>query len=346
MIQRFSLSLTSVTALCLLFLVPAVHAEDAAQLAARLHAADAGSALDALGLKPWHLKMSVQLFDEKGKAKDQGTIEEWWSAPGTDRREYKTGAYSATEIRKDGQLYRTKDAEAPSYYLDFLREQAVHPMPTSSEIDQSTPELRKQTLGKANLECVMLSQPIKRVAFLPLGLFPTFCFDPGKDELRLTSEFGFQTTIRNTLATFQGKTVARDVAVMADKAEAASSHIESLVGGPIPDSEFDFTDAALARSLGMVRISSGVLAGNALTQVQPVYPTSAKENHVSGTVVMHAIIGTDGHVHSLKLVSTPDPDLAISAIWAVRKWTYKPYILNGVPTEVETTINVNYTFGP
>jgi TonB family protein len=219
-------------------------------------------------------------------------------------------------------------------------------MPTSSEVDQSTPELRKQSFGKAPLECVMLSQPIKRVMVLPLGLFPTYCFDPGKDVLRLTFEFGLQATIRNSLATFQGRTVARDVTVMADKAEAASSHIETLEGGSIPERELDVSDATLAQSPEMVRISSGVVAGNALTQVQPVYPASAKQNRVSGTVVMHAIIGTDGRVHSLKLVSTPDPDLAISAIWAVRKWTYKPYILNGVPTDVETTINVNYTFGP
>jgi TonB family protein len=346
MFKRFSLSYMLVAALCQPFVAPAIRAEDAIQLAARLHAADAGSALDTPNLKPWHLKLSVQLFDDKGKPKDQGTIEEWWSAPGVERREYKTGTYSATEIRKDGQLYRTKGAETPSYYLDYLREQAVHPMPTSSEVDQSTPELRKQSFGKAPLECVMLSQPIKRVMVLPLGLFPTYCFDPGKDVLRLTFEFGLQATIRNSLATFQGRTVARDVTVMADKAEAASSHIETLEGGSIPERELDVSDATLAQSPEMVRISSGVVAGNALTQVQPVYPASAKQNRVSGTVVMHAIIGTDGRVHSLKLVSTPDPDLAISAIWAVRKWTYKPYILNGVPTDVETTINVNYTFGP
>jgi len=346
MFKRFSPSNTWVPVLSLLFIAPAIHAEDATQLAARLHAADAGSALDVEGVKPWHLKLSVQLFDEKGKPKDSGTIEEWWSAPGTDRREYKTSTYSATEIRKGGQLYRTKDVEMPSYYLDYLREHAVHPMPASSEVDQSTPELRKQSLGKAPLECVMLSQPIKRVAFPPLGLFPTYCFDPGKNVLRLTFEFGLQTTIRNTLATFQGRTVARDIAVLSDKVQAASSHIEALEGGPIPDSEFDISDAALAQLPSMVQISSGIAAGNLLNRVDPVYPMSAKQNHVSGVVVMHAVIGTDGHIHSLKLMSAPDPDLALSAIWAVRKWTYKPYILNGVPTSVETKINVSYTFGP
>jgi protein TonB len=48
----------------------------------------------------------------------------------------------------------------------------------------------------------------------------------------------------------------------------------------------------------------------------------------------------------MKLISTPDPDLAIAALAAVRQWTYKPYLLNGEPTELQTTITVNFNFGP
>lgn len=60
---------------------------------------------------------------------------------------------------------------------------------------------------------------------------------------------------------------------------------------------------------------------------------------------MHAIIGRDGHIRSLRLISAADPSLAVSAIAAVRRWTYQPYVLNGTPTEVDTTITVNFTFG-
>jgi outer membrane biosynthesis protein TonB len=58
--------------------------------------------------------------------------------------------------------------------------------------------------------------------------------------------------------------------------------------------------------------------------------------------VLHAIIGKDGKIRSLKVVSGPD-ELAHSALDVVRQWTYKPYLLNGNPTEVETTITVNYS---
>lgn len=331
--------------LVLFVLVSMIQAEDVKSLADRLSSADTGSALDAPDVKPWHLKLSVQLFDEKGQPADNGTIEEWWSSPEVDRREYKTSSYTATEIRKDGKLYRTKDAGSPPYYLDLLRIQAIHPMPTSSEIEQSTPELRKVPFGKVNLECFMLSQPIKWAATIPTGLFPTYCFVKGDNSLRASYEFGQQTVLRNRLAIFQSRTVAYDIAVFSDKTKVASSQILVLEGSSLPDNEFAISDDSTEQNLSAVKVSSGMVAGNIISKPQPIYPESAKQRHISGAVIMHAIIGTDGHIHSLNLVSAPDPDLAISAIAAVRKWTYKPYMLQGVPVDVETTITVNYAFG-
>jgi protein TonB len=83
------------------------------------------------------------------------------------------------------------------------------------------------------------------------------------------------------------------------------------------------------------------MAGNNLTKVNPVYPQEAKAAGVSGVVVLHAIIGKDGTVASLNAVSGPSV-LAAAAIDAVRQWTYKPYLLNGNPVEVDTTITVNF----
>ncbi len=95
---------------------------------------------------------------------------------------------------------------------------------------------------------------------------------------------------------------------------------------------------------GPARVSSGVAAENILTKVTPAYPADAKEAHVSGSVVLHALIGKDGKIEDLKVISGP-PSLTVSAIDAVKQWTYKPYLLNGNPAEVETTITVNFNFG-
>jgi TonB family protein len=91
-----------------------------------------------------------------------------------------------------------------------------------------------------------------------------------------------------------------------------------------------------------VRVSPGVMAGQMVSRVDPVYPPEARAAGVQGAVVLHAVIDKGGLVQSITVVSGP-PMLAQSALDAVRQWTYKPYLLNGQPVEVETTINVNYT---
>jgi TonB family protein len=88
-----------------------------------------------------------------------------------------------------------------------------------------------------------------------------------------------------------------------------------------------------------VAISSGVAASLLKTRIDPVYPVAALKNHVYGTVVLEAAINTDGRVESLRLISGP-PSLQQAALDAVRRWVYHPYLLNNVPVEVRTTINV------
>lgn len=91
-------------------------------------------------------------------------------------------------------------------------------------------------------------------------------------------------------------------------------------------------------------ISSGVIAGNKLTGSTPVYPPIAKAAHVSGAVVLHAVISRAGSIQSLSVVSGPEM-LRANAVAAVQDWRYRPYLLNGEPTDVDTTITVNFSFG-
>lgn len=92
---------------------------------------------------------------------------------------------------------------------------------------------------------------------------------------------------------------------------------------------------------GPVRISGGVMAGNVVNKVDPVYPPDAKTAGLEGAVVFDALISKTGTVENLKVVSGPQV-LASSAMDAVRQWTYRPYLLNGQPVEVRTTITVNF----
>lgn len=77
-------------------------------------------------------------------------------------------------------------------------------------------------------------------------------------------------------------------------------------------------------------------------RIEPTYPPLARQLHKSGRVELHAIIGTDGSVQSLQVVSG-DPLFINSAKDAVLRWRYRPTYLNGQPVEVDTYISVIYT---
>jgi len=91
-----------------------------------------------------------------------------------------------------------------------------------------------------------------------------------------------------------------------------------------------------------VRISQGVSQGLLIHKVVPQYPALAKQARIQGAVVLQALIGKDGTVTNLRVISG-HPMLTNAALDAVKEWRYKPYYLNGEPVEVETTINVNFT---
>jgi protein TonB len=86
-------------------------------------------------------------------------------------------------------------------------------------------------------------------------------------------------------------------------------------------------------------ISSGVMAGNKIAGEMPAYSAIAKAARIQGTVTLQATISKTGSIENLRVQSGP-PMLAASAIQAVSTWRYRPYLLNGQPVEVETTINV------
>jgi TonB family protein len=89
-----------------------------------------------------------------------------------------------------------------------------------------------------------------------------------------------------------------------------------------------------------VRVSAGVMAAQVLHKEDPIYPADTKE---SGAVVLAATIDREGKVDTLKVISGPEA-LRDPALTAVRQWTYKPYLLNGRPVFVQTTVTI--TFNP
>jgi protein TonB len=91
-----------------------------------------------------------------------------------------------------------------------------------------------------------------------------------------------------------------------------------------------------------LHISAGVAAGQLIAPIRPVYPIIARETHTQGTVVVEATISTTGRIENVRVVSGPAL-LVHAAEEAVAAARYKPFLLNGNPVQVETTIRVVFT---
>ena len=92
-----------------------------------------------------------------------------------------------------------------------------------------------------------------------------------------------------------------------------------------------------------IRISQGVTKGLLIQKIEPKYPRLAMQARIQGQVLLFAIIGKDGDIRQLTLVSG-HPVLVPAAIEAVKQWRYRPFLLNGEPVEVETNVTVTFRF--
>jgi TonB family protein len=92
-----------------------------------------------------------------------------------------------------------------------------------------------------------------------------------------------------------------------------------------------------------VRVGGNIRVPRKLVDVRPVYPASMREAGREGSVPLEAIIGQDGNVLSVRVVSADvHPDFAIAAADAVRQWKFSPTLLNGAPVEVVMTVKIDF----
>jgi protein TonB len=93
-----------------------------------------------------------------------------------------------------------------------------------------------------------------------------------------------------------------------------------------------------------VRIAGTVEAGLLIQKTIPQYPPMAVAMRIEGTVGLAATISKGGTIENLHVTSGPAL-LQQAALDAVKTWRYRPYLLDGQPVEVETTVNVIFTLG-
>lgn len=304
-------------------------------------------------LKPWHLKVGYQLYDETGKPNEQGMYEYWWASPDVYRSTWtRPGATHTDWHTADGRhLYQASGASL-NFFEYRLQSALLSPLPDSSELDPTKYRLdreEKKLGGPDKALCIMvipLMPQHEQIQVVPLGLFPTYCFASNLSALMANFSFGTIATQFTRVGKVQNHYLPLELVFYENGKEILSAKVDSVNGIAPSDAALIPTADAQTIKLEKAQLTEGVTTGMLLKKQQPIYPQDAKDARVSGKVVLQATIGIDGTIHDLRVVQAPWPSLVASALVAVSKWQYKPYMLNGEPVEVETTINVIYSLGP
>jgi TonB family protein len=312
---------------------------------------------------PWHMKFSFTVLDHNGKETEHGTFEEYWAS----RRQYKIiktdAQFSETEYFTDHGLVRSGDQTDVPGPFDEIRGQFLYPL--TDKYVQGLPatakiEIKIRDFGPAKLRCITTTYPAESRRSIDL-YGATACTDLNFPAIRLSGPWmGGKTFVFNNIASFRGRSVARDMEAYQDGNKEFTAHLETLESfdslnealfAPPPDarplaqvapSSADVRPQNEPAKPKTVTISASVAQGQLIKAIPPDYPIGAKEMGVTGVVVVQATIGKDGRIYNPHAISGP-PMLRDAAVDAVKRWVYKPYLLNGEAVEVLTTVNVFFT---
>ncbi len=297
------------------------------------------------GMKPWHLKVSFISYAENGKEAEEGTIEEFWAAPNKHKIVRTSAKGSQTDFKTENGILRTGERGSMGrIYTEIYDEFAspislryVHSLPSSAGV-----QMQMRRVGQSSLRCLTVTFSIARDSEQRDLHGPATCLDEKVPALRVLGtlladrEYEF-----NDVESFQDNYVARTIQETRDHKKEFVARIDVLE--ELNDiNTVEFTpppDAVPVKNA--VRISPIVAQGLQIKRVDPEYPIGAKAQRISGTVVVEMTIDKSGHVSDAHVVAGP-PMLQQPAADAVRRWTYKPYILDGEAVEVITSAGVTF----
>jgi TonB family protein len=129
------------------------------------------------------------------------------------------------------------------------------------------------------------------------------------------------------------------------KVAASKGNPTQVVGAlTVPFSTSSVPGEASPEQSTSLILPAAVQSGHKISGTNPNYPPDAKAQRISGSVYLQALISKDGTVAKIGVIDSPSPILTKASMDAVRTWKYTPYLLDGVPVSVDTTITVNFNF--
>lgn len=298
------------------------------------------------GTRPWHLVAAIQLYNAKGAPSESGTVEQYFVDPEHYRVDYKFADLQRTEFIEGNKRYVVGTGALPPGAVQQLIHYLVSPVPLHRKFKGAEVSASNRKFGAVTLDCFSIEGAMQQpMTPSPAGLFPEFCTSGPEHHLRLSMPAAGNSAVFNQIGTFQGSDVPMSVSLKSYEGkmlgELKVTELKTFNPSANPDL-LKVPENVSAGYANATRVSGGVMAGRIISKTTPSYPRSARADLVQGPVIIGVRIGTDGTIQEMQIMSAPRADLAASALVAVRQWTYKPYMVDGVPTDVDSTITVNF----
>jgi TonB family protein len=299
--------------------------------------------LSGLNAQPWEVKVSFKALGEKGYLLDEGTYEETWISPIKFKRTLIGATHTLSEFGTAQGTLRSGDKWKSSVTLNDMHLAMLNPLPADIFIKLSEARGESRNVAGVQCRCVDLYQhPSPRATETKPGY--SYCFDAKGILLQATMAAwdNTQYVLTNSIQ-FQGRWVPSDIEVWNQGVLVLTAHLESIdILKEADKVEFKIPTDAAFQSKTINYTPGKFHYGVNIKKVAPFYRRSAYESGIEGTVVLQGVISKEGRVKELIAVSGPQ-SLQQAAIDAVKQWEYEPWILDGAPIEVETTLEVPFS---
>jgi hypothetical protein len=310
------------------------------------------SSLKAEGLKPWHMKVDLQLTPPGKSKPESASLEVWSMGPyqwkrvytGKDRQYYGS-EWSVTRFEQ----YRTKPDDGgfdPSRLNEHTARPVIDPFYLAGNIQPNYEmTIKSASVDGATLKCVVVENPSAYDVdpTNPDTLFPTACFDK---DMHLRAVSASDEVVKfDDVQPFQNRSVARDVKVLIKGAQVAEMKVTLL-------EEWTGADAAQLKP-GKGTVSEPYRIEPGMPQPESVheegFPPPTKNGgkfeggslYYSGMIKVPIVIKKDGSVKVNTKEMMADDRVKDAAEDAIDHWKFKPYLVDGQPVEVGYTVHYN-----
>lgn len=317
---------------------------------------------DPANAKPWRLSYQYKLLDSQGTVSAEGTVEFWWSPNQGRRITWTKGNNVHTEWRtSDGKTLQSVTGDDISSMEHRLGSAVLFSLPKAQDFASGETTLKLVRIENSGVVNLCVAQvPSKSAANSQAdnlhGVGTAYCFDSQAPVLVSTLQNHTITNSYSHIQKFLDHNIAGHIDISyggekkleADLEECAEIKADDAAFAPSADAKEPPVQMITVKKLPIITSpngekNAGVKPGALLVRVPPIYPPGALASHISGIVVIQAMIGKDGSLQNPRVVSSPDESLSQAALDAVRQWRYQPYMLNDQPVSVMTTINVSFS---